>query len=293
MEEKERLFQEQVESVISLALAEDMGHGDATTEALIPADLRGKASVLIKESGVLAGIGIAEKVFRRVDSSLEVEVLVKDGTRVRPGDNVATITGRADSILTAERTAINFLQRLSGIATRTAEYAAKTEGFKAEITDTRKTTPGFRLLEKYAVRMGGGKNHRLHLGDGILVKDNHLVALRAMGMSLKEITAKAKEHAPPGMPVEIEVTSAREAREAVEAGADIILLDNMSAEEMRRVTEALPEGIITEASGGIILKSVRDAAASGVDWISAGALTHSPRALDISLEMDPQSLRKG
>lgn len=234
MEEKERLFQEQVESVISLALAEDMGHGDATTEALIPADLRGKASVLIKESGVLAGIGIAEKVFRRVDSSLEVEVLVKDGTRVRPGDNVATITGRADSILTAERTAINFLQRLSGIATRTAEYAAKTEGFKAEITDTRKTTPGFRLLEKYAVRMGGGKNHRLHLGDGILVKDNHLVALRAMGMSLKEITAKAKEHAPPGMPVEIEVTSAREAREAVEAGADIILLDNMSAEEMRR-----------------------------------------------------------
>ncbi len=290
--EKERLFQEQVENIIDLALAEDLGHGDVTTEALIPADLRGKASVLIKESGILAGIEIAKEVFRRVDSSLEVEILVKDGARVRPGESVAIVTGKANSILKAERTAINFLQRLSGIATRTAEYAAKTEGFKAEITDTRKTTPGFRFLEKYAVRMGGGKNHRLHLGDGILVKDNHLVALRAMGISLREITAKAKKHAPPGVPVEIEVSSVEEAREAVAGGADIILLDNMNSEEMRRVVEVLPESIITEASGGIVLESVRDAAASGVDWISAGALTHSPRALNISLEMDPQSLSK-
>lgn len=282
--DKRRLFEEQVANIINLALDEDLGHGDVTTEALIPHDLKGKASVLIKEPGVLAGIEIAGQVFRRVDSSLEIETLIKDGTRVQPGDVVATVSGGVASILKAERIAINFLQRLSGIATQTAEYVAKTDGFTVDITDTRKTTPGLRFLEKYAVLKGGGKNHRLHLGDGILVKDNHLAALRAMGMSLKDIVLKAKTNAPPGMLIEIEVTSAEEATEVASADADIILLDNMSPGEMRRVLNALPDRVMTEASGGITLTNVHDAAASGVNRISVGALTHSSQALNISLE---------
>ncbi|MCH8864755.1 MAG: carboxylating nicotinate-nucleotide diphosphorylase [Chloroflexi bacterium] len=284
--DKHQLFEEQVANIIDLALDEDLGHGDVTTEALIPSDLKGKASVLIKEPGVLAGIEIAGKVFRRVDPSLEMETLIKDGTRVQPGDVVATVSGGVASILKAERIAINFLQRLSGIATQTAEYVAKTGGFTVDITDTRKTTPGLRFLEKYAVLKGGGKNHRLHLGDGILVKDNHLAALRAMGMSLKEIVLKAKRNAPPGMLIEIEVTSAEEATEVAAAGADIILLDNMAPGEMRRVLNVLPDRVMTEASGGITLASVHDAAAAGVNRISVGALTHSSRALNISLELE-------
>jgi nicotinate-nucleotide pyrophosphorylase (carboxylating) len=284
--DKHQLFEEQVANIIDLALDEDLGHGDVTTEALIPSDLKGKASVLIKEPGVLAGIEIAGKVFRRVDPSLKMETLIKDGTRVQPGDVVATVSGGVASILKAERIAINFLQRLSGIATQTAEYIAKTGGFTVDITDTRKTTPGLRFLEKYAVLKGGGKNHRLHLGDGILVKDNHLAALRAMGMSLKEIVLKAKRNAPPGMLIEIEVTSAEEATEVAAAGADIILLDNMTPGEMRRVLNVLPDRVMTEASGGITLASVHDAAAAGVNRISVGALTHSPRALNISLELE-------
>lgn len=284
--DKHQLFEEQVANIIDLALDEDLGHGDVTTEALIPSDLKGKASVLIKEPGVLAGIEIAGKVFRRVDPSLKMETLIKDGTRVQPGDVVATVSGGVASILKAERIAINFLQRLSGIATQTAEYVAKTGGFTVDITDTRKTTPGLRFLEKYAVLKGGGKNHRLHLGDGILVKDNHLAALRAMGMSLKEIVLKAKRNAPPGMLIEIEVTSAEEATEVAAAGADIILLDNMAPGEMRRVLNVLPDRVMTEASGGITLASVHDAAAAGVNRISVGALTHSPRALNISLELE-------
>lgn len=286
--DKHQLFEEQVANIIDLALDEDLGHGDVTTEALIPSDLKGKASVLIKESGVLAGIEIAGQVFRRVDPSLEMEMLIKDGTRVQPGDVVATVAGGVAGILKAERVAVNFLQRLSGIATQTAEYVAKTGDFTVDITDTRKTTPGLRFLEKYAVLMGDGKNHRLHLGDGILVKDNHLAALRAMGMSLREIVLKAKKNAPPGMLIEIEVTSAEEATEVAAAGADIILLDNMTPEEMRRVLNALPDRVITEASGGITLASVHDAAATGVNRISVGALTHSPRALNISLELEFQ-----
>ena len=184
--------EEQVNNIIDLALAEDLGHGDITSEALIPNNLAGQASVIIKEKGILAGIEVAKKVFLRVDPSLKMEVLIKDGTKIQPEDTVATIYGRVINILQAERTALNFLQRLSGIASETAKYVAKTRGFVANITDTRKTTPGLRLLEKYAVRMGGGKNHRLHLGDGILIKDNHLAALRAIGMSLKETERPAR-----------------------------------------------------------------------------------------------------
>jgi nicotinate-nucleotide pyrophosphorylase (carboxylating) len=283
--------EEQIDNIIDLALAEDSGHGDITSEVLIPPDLQGKASIIIKESGILAGIEIAKKVFLRIDPSLNVAVLIKDGTKVRPGDIIATISGRVTSILKAERTALNFLQRLSGIASQTAKYVAKTQDFPASITDTRKTTPGLRLLEKFAVRMGGGRNHRLHLGDGILIKDNHLPALHTLGMSLKEIVAKTRQKAPKGMKIEVEVNTPQEAMEAAEAGADTIMLDNMSPDEMRQVMSLLPSQITVEASGGITLANVRQAAASGVNLISIGALTHSPKALDISLELDLQTIR--
>ena len=283
--------EEQVENIIDLALAEDLGHGDITSDILIPPDLPGKASVIIKERGILAGIEVAKKVFQRVDPSLKVDILIEDGTKVKPKDVAATISGRLISILKAERTALNFLQRLSGIATQTAKYVARTKGLAVYITDTRKTTPGLRSLEKFAVRMGGGRNHRLHLGDGILIKDNHLAALHGLGMSLKEIVAKAKQNAPKDSKVEIEVTSIQEAREAIEAGADIIMLDNMSPEEMRHAVGLKPSQVRLEASGGINLNNIRQAALTGVDFISIGALTHSSKALDISLELDPQTLK--
>ncbi len=281
------LPEEQIDSIIDIALAEDISHGDLTSETLIPPELQGKASLLAKAKGIVAGVEVAKRVFLRVDPSLKIEVFIKDGAEVKPGDIIATISGRVISILKAERTALNFLSRLSGIATLSAQYTAKTQGVATSILDTRKTTPGLRLLEKYAVRMGGGKNHRLHLGDLILIKDNHLTALRALGMSLKDIVAKAKQNAPRGIKVEVEVNTIQEAREAVEGGADIILLDNMSPDEMRQVVSLVPDYVKTEASGGITLDNVQTAAMAGVDFISIGALTHSVKALDISLELEP------
>ena len=288
---KDGLSEEQLKSLIDIALAEDTSHGDVTSEVLIPPELQGKASILIKARGILAGIEIARGVFLQVDPSLKVNVLIKDGTRVKPGDIVATVSGRVISIFKAERVALNFLQRLSGIASQTAQYIARTRGQTAKITDTRKTTPGIRILEKYAVRMGGGKNHRFHLGDGILIKDNHLAALHALGMSLTDIVAKAKQNAPSRLKIEVEVNSVQEALDAAEAGADIIMLDNMNPDEMRRAVSRLPSQVQTEASGGIRLTNVRAAAMTGVDIISIGALTHSPKALDISLELEPQTLK--
>jgi len=291
MKNRECLSEEKFNSIIDFALSEDISHGDVTSEALIPSELHGKASILVKDRGILAGGEVAREVFLRVDPSLKVELLIEDGTRVKPGDIIATVSGRVISILKAERVALNFLQRLSGIASQTAQYVAKTRGLPASITDTRKTTPGLRLLEKYAVRIGGGQNHRFHLGDGILIKDNHLAALRALGMSLKDIVAKAKQNAPPGLKVEVEVSNAQEALEAAEGGADIIMLDNMSSDEMSRVASLLPSGVRTEASGGINLTNVRATAMTGVNIISIGALTHSAKALDISLELEPQTLK--
>jgi nicotinate-nucleotide pyrophosphorylase (carboxylating) len=289
--DKPQLSEEQITGIIDRALAEDISHGDVTSEAIIPPDLHAKATVLVKAAGVLAGIEVAHQVFSRVDPSLEVDVLVKDGTAVQPGDVVATVSGRATSILKAERVALNFLQRLSGIASETARYVRETEGYDVRITETRKTTPGLRALEKHAVRLGGGQNHRFHLGDGILIKDNHLAALRALGMSLEEIIAKAKQNSPEGMKVEVEVNTTAEAVAAIEGGADIIMLDNMSPDEMRRVVALTPPHVKTEASGGITLANVGAVAAAGVDIISVGALTHSVKALDISLELEPQTLK--
>jgi nicotinate-nucleotide pyrophosphorylase (carboxylating) len=277
----------QVEQIVSNALAEDLGSGDVTTEALVPSELEGKASILVKRDGVLAGIDVAKEVFRQVDPSLHFKALVKDGAKVRKGGVVAIVEGNVASILKAERTALNFLQHLSGIATETARYVDAVLGTKAIITDTRKTIPGLRLLEKYAVRAGGGRNHRLNLGDGVLIKDNHLAILRLSGVGLDEAVKKARRRAPRGMKVEVEVESVKQAREALSAGADIIMLDNMKVKGMRKVVELVRGRALLEASGGITLDKVRSVAETGVNLISVGALTHSAKALDISLELEP------
>ena len=288
---KVQLPEKEVDAVIDVALSEDTGHGDVTSEALIPPALAGRAEVLVKEKGILAGIEVAARVFHRVDPLLKIDILIKDGSAIKPGDIAATIVGGVTGMLKAERTALNFLQRLSGIASLTAQYVAEIDGFSAKIVDTRKTTPGLRLLEKYAVRMGGGQNHRLHLGDAVLIKDNHIAALRAMGLGLKDIVAKARKNAPAGITIEIEVTSAREAVDALKAGADIIMLDNMPINEMKQVVSMVAGKAKLEASGGITLDNVRQVAMTGVDIISIGALTHSYKALDISLEMESQTLK--
>jgi len=288
---KLQLTDEELDSIIDLALAEDTSHGDITSEALIPPSLTGRASILVKEEGVLAGIEVAGRVFRHVDPSLEITALTRDGDAVKPRDIVATISGSVMSILKAERTALNFLQRMSGIASLTARYVTEISGLTAIITDTRKTTPGLRLLEKYAVRMGGGHNHRLHLGDAVLIKDNHLASLRAMGMSLKDVVNKARQNVPAGIAIEVEVTNSKEALEALKAGTDIIMLDNMSINEMRQVVSLVAGQAKIEASGGITLDNVHQVAMTGVDIISIGALTHSYRALDISLEIEAQTLK--
>jgi nicotinate-nucleotide pyrophosphorylase (carboxylating) len=280
----------QVDSIIELALAEDISRGDITSEALIPPVLQGQAVILAKAEGVLAGGELVVRVFLKVDPSLKIEILIEDGAKVKKGDRVATVYGSVISILKAERTALNFLQQLSGIASQTAQYIAKTQGLGVKISDTRKTTPGLRLLGKYAVRSGGGHNHRFHLGDGILIKDNHLVAMRVLGISLRDVVAEVKRHSQ-GLKVEVEVSTAKEAMEAAHGGADIIMLDNMGPEEMRQVVGLLPSHVRTEASGNITLSNVRAAAISGVDIISIGALTHSPKALDFSLELEAETIK--
>ena len=282
-----RISKEHIEQAVGSALAEDLASGDITTDLLVQSDLVGKASILVKRDGVLAGIDVAKEVFRQVDPSLHFKALVRDGAKVRKGDVVATVEGKVASILRAERTALNFLQHLSGIATETARYVDAVSGTKAIITDTRKTIPGLRLLEKYGVRAGGGRNHRLNLGDGVLIKDNHLVALRSSGVGLGEAVKQARERAPRAMKVEIEVESVKQAREALSAGADIIMLDNMNVKDMRRVVELVQGRALLEASGGITLDNVRSVAEAGVDLISVGTLTHSAKALDISVEVDP------
>ena len=275
-----------VKQIVSTALGEDLASGDVTTESLVPFALEGKASILVKRDGVLAGIDVAKEVFRQVDHRLRFRALGKDGAKVRKGDVVATVEGKVASILKAERIALNFLQHLSGIATETARYVDAVSGTKAVITDTRKTIPGLRLLEKYAVRAGGGRNHRLNLGDGVLIKDNHLVILRSSGVGLGEAVKKARKRAPRAMKVEVEVESVKQAREALSAGADIIMLDNMKVKGMRKVVELVRGRALLEASGGITLDKVRSVAETGVNLISVGALTHSAKALDISLEVE-------
>jgi nicotinate-nucleotide pyrophosphorylase (carboxylating) len=278
----------QIEEIIDRALAEDLGKGDVTTEALIPGDQRGTGFIVAKKAGILAGTGAAKQVFHRVDPELKVEILLEDGARIKPGSKIARVSGTIASILKAERVALNFLQRLSGIASETNRYVEAVGGLPVRIMDTRKTTPGLRSLEKHAVKAGGGENHRMSLGDGILIKDNHLAALRSQGLNIKEIIAKARQNAPQRLPVELEAGTVSEALEAVEAGADIVMLDNMNLEDMRKAVKSIHGRALIEASGGITLDNVRAVAETGVDFISIGALTHSARALDISLELEVQ-----
>ncbi len=277
-----------IEEVIERALAEDLGQGDVTTAALISVHQPGVGFIVIKEEGVLAGIGLTKQVFQRVDPQLEVELLLEDGARVKPGSKAAKVTGRFASILKGERVALNFLQRLSGIASETSRYVESVQGLPVRIMDTRKTTPGLRSLEKYAVRTGGGQNHRMNLGDGILIKDNHLAALRNQGLNIKEIVARARRNAPQRLTVEVEVGTVQEALEAVEAEADIVMLDNMDIEDMREAVKSIHGRALVEASGGITLDNARAVAETGVDSISIGALTHSVKALDIGLELQAQ-----
>ena len=275
----------EIESLIDRALAEDLSIGDPTTEILIPSDLAGTANLVAKAQGVLSGTEVALAVFARVDRGLVCTAFMGDGDRLQPGVAIASVEGPTSSILTAERTALNFLRKLSGVATETSKYVAAVSGYRARIVDTRKTTPALRTLEKQAVRAGGGHNHRQNLGDGILIKDNHVQALRGQGLGLKDIVKKAQAGASHTVRVEVEVEDLTEVEEALDAGAEIILLDNMSVPEMARAVEMARGRAVTEASGLIDLDTVRSVAATGVDLISVGALTHSSKALDIGLDL--------
>ena len=274
----------ETEALIDRALSEDLSNGDPTTDILIPPDLRGSASFVAKEQGVLAGLDVGVAVFQRFDRSLAAEVFIKDGERLQAGDLIATVSGRMNPLLKAERTALNFIRKMSGIATATSVYVREVEGYEVRIVDTRKTTPGLRALEKYAVRVGGGHNHRQNLGDGILIKDNHIEALKRMGMTLGDVVRKANREKSHTINVEVEVEDLAQVEEALEAGAKILLLDNMEPEDMSVAVRMAEGKAVTEASGNITLRTVRAAAASGVDLISVGALTHSAKDLDISLD---------
>jgi nicotinate-nucleotide pyrophosphorylase (carboxylating) len=274
-----------IRDLIDRTLAEDLSIGDPTTDILIPSDLESTAVLLAKEDGILAGLDVGLEAFRRFDHRVITTPLLEDGARIKPGDHLGTIEGSVASLLKAERTAVNFMQRMSGIATQTQRYVQAVDGHQVRIVDTRKTTPGLRFLEKYSVRMGGGHNHRQNLGDGILIKDNHIDALKRDGMSLGDVVRKAIREASHTIRVEVEVENLEQLDEALNAGAGIILLDNMDTEQMATAVKIAKGKAFTEASGGITLETVRAVAATGVDIISVGALTHSVRALDISMDM--------
>lgn len=274
-----------VARVIRLALDEDIGTGDITTLATVPAGLTARGQFLAKSAGVVSGLDVAASVFHAVDPTIAFHALVGDGDRVERGGALATVAGPTRGVLSAERVALNFLQQLSGIATMTARYVEAVRGTRARIIDTRKTTPGMRLLEKAAVRHGGGHNHRVGLGDGVLIKDNHLAAISGTDRIARAIAA-AREAAPHTLRIEIEVTTLAELDQALASDADVILLDNMAPELMAEAVRRTAGRAILEASGGITLETVRAVADTGVDLISVGALTHSAPALDISLEID-------
>lgn len=270
--------------LIRAALEEDVGSGDATSIATVPMEVDARAVMVARQKMTVCGISIAETVFHEVDPSITVVPIAFDGQAVEAGAELMNIVGPARSILTAERTALNFIQRLSGVATQTAKYVKAVLGTKAGILDTRKTTPGWRLLEKYAVSCGGGTNHRTGLYDLILIKDNHLAALRQhTDKPIQEAIGRSRSVFP-NLRVEVETDTIEDVKEAVAAGADIILLDNMRPETLRRAVEIIGKRSKTEASGGITLDTIREVAETGVDFISVGALTHSAIAADIALD---------
>lgn len=283
-----------LDRIIERALEEDLSAGgDITTSTLVPQHLTAKATFVPKQPGVLAGVGVVERVFKSLDPSIDFQPALLDGDRVEGGEAVAIVSGSLATILTGERTALNFMQRMSGIATMTADYVHAIAGTGASIADTRKTAPGLRALDKYSVAVGGGRNHRYNLGDGVLIKDNHLAALQGEGFTLSQVIKRAKSAAPHTAKIEVEVETVEAAQAAIEAGADIVMLDNMSLSDMRHAAEFARGRCITEASGGITIKNVLQVAETGVDVISIGALTHSVRALDISLDIAVESSQAG
>ena len=274
-----------LDSLIDRALAEDVGAGDLTTDAIVPEHARGQAAVVVRERGIVCGLEQAAEVMRRLDPESSMRTLIADGRRVDdPPAVAATIDASLRALLTGERTALNLLQRLSGIATTTAEYAAAVAGTGAELLDTRKTAPGMRALDKYAVACGGGVNHRRGLDDAILIKDNHLLAAGSIAAAVERVRAGH-----PGLPVEVEVDTLEQLRQALAAGADAVLLDNMDTATLAQAVSETSGRARLEASGGITIESIRAIAETGVDAISVGALTHSVRALDIALEVIPSA----
>ena len=266
------------------ALAEDVGAGDATTEALIDASQTGSARIVAREPVTVAGLNLARAVFRQLDAKADFEKICEDGTTIHSGGTVLKIHAHLRALLTGERTALNYLQRMSGIATQAARYAEAVHGTGATILDTRKTTPDWRALEKYAVQCGGAQNHRFGLDDAVLIKDNHLASL-PRDRSLAELVQQARAVAP-GLKIEVEAETVEQAVATAEAGADIVLLDNMSVDEIQKAVKEIDGRAQTEASGGITLVNVRAIAETGVDYISVGALTHSARAVDLAMEIE-------
>jgi nicotinate-nucleotide pyrophosphorylase (carboxylating) len=275
-----------VRRIVRGALEEDGAFQDVTTLTTVPPDQRGRGVFLAKDTGVLAGMPLVAAAFEAVDPTIELHPKLQDGSPLDYGSIIAEVEGPLAPILSGERVALNMLQRLSGTASLTRRLVDAVHGLNSRIVDTRKTTPGLRALERYAVRVGGGHNHRFNLADGVLIKDNHLAAGRSRGLTIGDVIAAARKGAPHTLRIEIEVESFDEARQAVEAGADIILLDNMNPPAMARCVAMIAGRALTEASGGVTIDNVRAIAESGVDIISSGSLTHSAKALDISLEIE-------
>ena len=270
-----------LDPLIELAFAEDIGIGDITTEATVPPTRRGIGILVAKSKGIVAGLPVAERVFAKLDSTLAFHAFVNDGEAVEAGTPIAEVQGSAKTILIGERTALNFLQRLSGIATLTAQFVAAVADYDTKIVDTRKTAAGWRAVQKYAVRVGGGYNHRFGLYDGVLIKDNHIVAAGG----IENAVQRAREVVPHTAKIEIEIETLDQVDEALEAGADILLLDNMPPATMKGIVQEVGDLVVTEASGGITLDRVKTVAATGVNLISVGALTHSAMPMDISLTL--------
>lgn len=267
--------------LIRRSLEEDIGYGDITTNSLVPAEQFAQGIFYAKDTGVIAGIKVSEAVFQTLDPDVEVQILKNDGDTVKPGDTIAIVKGKTRALLTGERTALNFVQRLSGIASQTRQLVDLIKDYKAELLDTRKTTPGLRVLEKFAVGVGGARNHRFGLYDGVMIKDNHIVAAGG----IKPAVMLARQKVPHTVRIEVEVESLAQLQEALEAGADIIMLDNMDTAVMKEAVAITGGRALLEASGGIKAANLADVASTGVDFISMGALTHSAVSLDISFDI--------
>ena len=272
--------QKQLVKTIEMALTEDINTGDITTMSTVPKDTRISGNFIAKQGGILCGMDIAKAVFAYIDPDVSLKSYFSDGEAVEKGDVIATIKGKAISVLTGERLALNFLQRLSGIATKTHEAVQKVSGYPVKIIDTRKTTPGLRIYEKYAVRTGGGYNHRFTLSDGVLIKDNHINAAGSITNAVKS----ARDFIPHTLKIEVEVENLGQVEEALECGTDIIMLDNMSTAMMKEAVSLIDKKALIEASGNMDEKDLREVAATGVDFISIGALTNAVSPMDISLK---------